>query len=457
MARWSEVSVQELGGFDRLDAEYYDPELLGLEDRLEASGWEVAPLGELVREGARVVYESTEILAEPELPGDGVQFLQAAAVSSALPVVETAALGWVRTADWERYPNGRIRPGEVLVEVKGKAEKVAIVPDDISARTLVTGTLFKFLVDETRVSRNYLVAYLLSRYGRSFRTRTLVNTLIGFVSKDELYRIPVAIPSRGVQEDVAAAVARCLNADRVGRIAYAEADHAASAALPSVTQKPSLSWSTSANAAARWERLDAEYFQPAKWQVLEAMGSQPNHLLEEQFEVVRELFVPGRAESDDVVRNYDLSDALTPFLDPARAAIPASEVGSTKLRLRTGDLVISRLRSYLRQIALVIDADGVPAVGSTEFIVLRPCGVISAEALLVFLRSSAAQVILKWSQDGSNHPRFDNRMLLGLPIPRSLLESQSEIQGLVTSAIAERRRAEAELSTAIELVEKAIG
>src|SRR4051812_38925528 len=104
MARWSEVGVRELGGFDRLDPEYYDPELLRLEEKLETTGWRVAPLGEIVRSGARVVYENTEILEAPTDRTAAVRFLQAAAVSSVLPTIELSALGWVRREDWERYP-----------------------------------------------------------------------------------------------------------------------------------------------------------------------------------------------------------------------------------------------------------------------------------------------------------------------------------------------------------------
>ncbi|MBK9617408.1 MAG: hypothetical protein IPO35_18630 [Uliginosibacterium sp.] len=60
------------------------------------------------------------------------------------------------------------------------------------------------------------------------------------------------------------------------------------------------------------------------------------------------------------------------------------------------------------------------SVASTEFIVLRPKkgGLLSVEALLIYLRSRLPQIVFKWSQDGSNHPRFDERELLNLPLPR---------------------------------------
>jgi hypothetical protein len=68
---------------------------------------------------------------------------------------------------------------------------------------------------------------------------------------------------------------------------------------------------------------------------------------------VRLLFDPRDARGDEEVRNFDLTDALDPVLDDRLEPMPAAEVGSTKKHFRDGDLVISRLRSYLREIALV--------------------------------------------------------------------------------------------------------
>src|SRR5262249_44378467 len=113
-----------------------------------------------------------------------------------------SALGWVSREDWARYPQGRIRRGELLIEVKGLASKVAIVPDDFPEETLVTGTLFKLSPKTKIVETHYLLAYLLSKYGRGFRERCLTNTLIGFVSKEDLYAIPVPVPSKSNQKRI---------------------------------------------------------------------------------------------------------------------------------------------------------------------------------------------------------------------------------------------------------------
>ena len=127
-------------------------------------------------------------------------------------------------------------------------------------------------------------------------------------------------------------------------------------------------------------------------------------------------------------------------------------------RSQEGDLVVSRLRSYLKEIAIVESGGGVPMVASTEFIVLRPKSSASlpVEALMIYLRSALPQLVFKWSQDGSNHPRFDEGELLRLPIPRAVIADAKQYVQLVQSIKASRRRSTQLLEAAKRAVEIAI-
>jgi len=204
-------------------------------------------------------------------------------------------------------------------------------------------------------------------------------------------------------------------------------------------------------------RFDAEYFHPAKAQALADLRAISDVCVGDLFDSIRELWQPTEAKGLPV-RNYDLTDALDPFLDPAKPTTPPEEIASTKKRIAAGDLVVSRLRSYLREIAFVLPSDGAPTVASTEFIVLRPKKetTLSVEALLVYLRSRLPQVVFQWSQDGSNHPRFDERELLNLPVPRALIAGQATYEAAVRQMVTQRQRATRLLDAAKRAVEIAI-
>ncbi len=172
------------------------------------------------------------------------------------------------------------------------------------------------------------------------------------------------------------------------------------------------------------------------------------------------MFDPTTAKPGELVRNFDLTDALQPVLNDERPTMLAREVGSSKKRFAAGDVVISRLRAYLREIALVRTTSTVPAVGSSEFIVLRPRDVgkpaFSRAALLVFLRSSPVQTILKWSRDGSHHPRFGEEDLMCIPVPDAICAVAPKVEKLFEETLAARAQARALLAQAKRAVETAI-
>jgi type I restriction enzyme S subunit len=157
------------------------------------------------------------------------------------------------------------------------------------------------------------------------------------------------------------------------------------------------------------------------------------------------------------VRNYDLTDALVPLLDAEKEPGYAGDIGSMKKVLKDGDVVISRLRAYLKEVAVVRTGDDILSIGSSEFIVLRPKDkAISPETLIVFLRSAPVQTILKWCQDGSQHPRFSESDLLSIAVPDAVAKVSEQITKIVKDGFTARHRARKLLEAAKRAVEIAI-
>jgi type I restriction enzyme, S subunit len=275
LAVWSIVNFSELKSDTRLDAEYYQPLFLKFESLLSRTGFPIVNLGSLVIEGYRVVYENTNILEEEFNPECHVKFLQATNILNGFPVIEKSSMGWVNRSDWDRYTQGRMKPGEILIEVKGKAEKVAIVPDDSLDEILVTGTLYKMMIDENKIDRNYVFVYLLSKLGCSFRDRGKTNTLISYVNKDDLYSIPIPIVPSTVQIDVKKDYQKAYESYKHSQSLYAEAE----ALLLNELGLDTLDLSTQKTYVANFsetvegDRFDAEYFQPKYYRVLDALKS----------------------------------------------------------------------------------------------------------------------------------------------------------------------------------------
>lgn len=129
----------------------------------------------------------------------------------------------------------------------------------------------------------------------------------------------------------------------------------------------------------------------------------------------------------------DTTHARDGLLDIPAALRASASAKSAKKIARGGDLVVSRLRPYLRQIALVhpraLDAAlGRPLALSTEFYVLAPRHEGDDLAfLLPFLLGERAQAILAAAQEGGHHPRVPRASLLALRVPETIIRSRRRL------------------------------
>lgn len=438
----------------RIDPEYFIKEAISAFRRLKTE----PRLSSFVKEGYRVIYENTKIVEREEGIANGLPlFLQSADIDT--PFINEEGIACAPAEDWERYPKGKIKIGELLIEVKGKAEKIAVVPQGFPKKTLVTGTCYKMSTHKPW-QRSLLIAHLTGRYGSILKGRLKTNLLVAFISRDDLYRIPVPQLSETLNAKIHIFVEGALATrnEILGQQRRAESVLMAALGTGDWSPPEPLKYTASASSARAAARLDAQYFMPSKEQVRKSLGALPGRLLSARVDSIRDQWLPEGTRPGTVVRNYDVTDALVPILNSKKEPSAAEDIGSMKKVLRDGDVAMSRLRAYLKEIAVVRTSDNILSVGSSEFIVLRPKGggCISPETLVVFLRSEPVQTILKWCQDGSQHPRFSESDLLSIPVPDAVLQVSAKITALMLKSFAARRRAVALLDAAKRAVEIAI-
>ncbi|MGG7091748.1 restriction endonuclease subunit S [Campylobacter sp. 1BO] len=128
---------------------------------------------------------------------------------------------------------------------------------------------------------------------------------------------------------------------------------------------------------------------------------------------------------------YDLTHSLGNFLQDTELS---NDLGSGKKLAIENDFVISRLRSYLQEIA-VVQPKKHKQFFSTEYLIYRPkTDKISANTLLAFSLSKPVQNILNKSQYGTEHPRFYEFVFNEMPIPNSIFALNNEIDEIMKNA-----------------------
>ena len=435
----------------RLDAEYWHPEAIEI---AKIIGQEMT-LGNCIKEGYRVVYENTEILRTDEAKQmDLPKFIQATDIKSPMINIENA--GYVREEDWQQYPKGRIQKGEILLEVKGDVKKVAIVPDDFRDKALVSGTLYKFSVNE-KVNKYFLAIYLSCNYGQRLKDRLVSNIATPFISKSELYTIPVPCLDKRIQSEIEKAYVLGVNKQKIScQDIYIQAQTLLLSELGFTNWQPKhrLTFVKNYSDTEQVERIDAEYYQPKYEEIAHAIKSCSGgwDTLENLVDLKDENFRPADKteykyiELANIAGNGEIAGCMIEQGQdlPSRA----------RRKVATGDVIVSSIEGSLDSIAL-IDEEYDQALCSTGFYVVNSQA-FNSETLLVLLKSIVGQLQLKKGCSGTILTAINKDEFGKVILPIIVEEKQAQIQRKVVESFRLRKQSKHLLECAKRTVEIAI-
>ena len=404
------------------------------------------PLGELAEVG------DGDHAKFPEEDDGTVPYLQARDFGG---FVEPVSHAFVTQEYFEQNRRSEITANNVLFSIMGTVGRVGITAPAFTP--CIANRAVGIIRPHSGTPASFLFAYLGSRIARALIAGYSSGGVQQRINLDLLRKLKVpTFSDRFVKAiDEAVHTAFRVRSQSMRRLETAESAVVEAVGLAKWTPEMPLSYCRKAKDVFAAERFDAEYYTPAKFSVLARLGAMPHAVISSYYMSMREMFDPSREKGE--VRNFDVTDALKPVLDDGMEPVAVGQLGSAKKVLRSGDVAISRLRSYLKEIALV--RTSTPAVGSSEFIVLRKLhhtSELSPETLMVFLRSLPVQIVLKYSQDGSNHPRFSDAELLAVPVPNVLLKMQQRVDRLVNESLDARDTSVFLLETTKRAVEVAI-
>lgn len=170
---------------------------------------------------------------------------------------------------------------------------------------------------------------------------------------------------------------------------------------------------------------------PERYDPRRNVGEHSGHFLSDVAEIISEQRTSGKLNPDNSFLVLDTTHAKEGLILFVGLPCNQEEIKSAKKIIQPGDVIVSRLRPYLHQVAYV-DA-GLTQKGtltllcSTEFFVLRSNNQQSIAFLVPLLLSEDIQTILAASQEGGHHPRFNRETLIRLPIPDKVWKARQEL------------------------------
>ena len=180
--------------------------------------------------------------------------------------------------------------------------------------------------------------------------------------------------------------------------------------------------------------LAPEFYHPDKLAAKQHLEKLNKNKIKDHFYNIREIFDPKKGNLIQSSVVFDLSDVNSYFLYGGKKVTSSEEVGSAKKIFSQNDVLISRLRPYLKEVSFIGFNEKLK-LASTEFVVLRQRDKsYYPETLFAYLISKEVQNILLWSVTGTEHPRFNENYFLNLTLPNFSKEIQNEIKRIIQSA-----------------------
>lgn len=427
----------------RLDAEFFRPDYLQVQRRLEAIG------------SRKLIDFQVNIRHPKEIKrnyvDNGVLLLRGQNVRP-LSIDLTANPVCISEEDAERLKENTIYHKDILIMRSGANVGQCAIYLENNPAISMSDTL---IIRSGNLNPFFLAIFLNSRYGKALIERGKYGSAQPHIAPPFLYQIPV--PNwEDLQAKIEKTYLQSKELTELSKTRYAEAQTLLLSELGLADWQPkhTLTFATDYASMQRAERTDADYFQPKYNDIINAIKSYPRgwgvvanqvHLKDSNFKPEPEMEY-NYIELADIGSSGEIEDCMVAQGQdlPSRA----------RCKVNTGDVIASSIEGSLESIALVTEEYD-NALCSTGFHAIDS-DVLNSETLLVFLKSSAGQLQLKKGCSGTILTAINREEFGRIVVPFITADKQAEIQQKVTEFFNLRKHAKDLLECAKRAVEIAI-
>ena len=436
-------SIVEASHSLRLDAEFFRPDYLQIQNRLEEIG------------SRRLIDFQVNIRHPKEIKRNyvpnGVLLLRGQNVRP-LSIDLTANPVYISEEDAERLKENTIRYKNILIMRSGANVGQCAIYLESNPAISMSDTL---IIQSGDLNPFFLTIFLNTKYGKALIERGKYGSAQPHIAPPFLYQIPVP-HWENLQTEIEKTYLRSKHLTELSKTRYVETQTLLLAELGLADWQPrhELTFATDYASMQRAERVDADYFQPKYDNIISAIKSYPsgwgtigNHAqlkdsnfkpepeMEYKYIELANIGSSGEANSCMVERGQDL---------PSRA----------RCKVNAGDVIVSSVEGSSESIALITEEYD-NALCSTGFHAINS-DMLNSETLLVFLKSGIGQLQLKKGCSGTILTAINRDEFSKIIVPIISSEKQDEIQQKIVESFNLRQQTKDLLECAKQAVEIAI-
>ncbi len=442
MAVWSEIRLKSLAAGRRLDAEYYQPELLRYEKAVKTyrGGWKrLEEIADIITDGDHL---------KRNYQAQGVLFLTSEDVSEHwIDYSSTLRID----PEYERtLARARSEVGAVFLTKTGKWYGKAAV-------CLRPEPVFNISADIAKIrlkagyDPHFLACYLNSNVGYFLVRRESTGGSRDRIILENLRRIPVPIVLAPHKDYRRAVQAIDLANERAYRyLAEAETFLVSALGLDRLDLTRRLFYERSYKDVSAAGRLDAEYHNPRAQNLIAAL-SRDRRVVSDVARLATRRFRPVPGVEFQYV---EIGDVGASGMAESNSVMGEETPSRAQWIVQPGDVITTTVRP-IRRLSAIVTHDQAGYVCSSGLAVLKPTD-IEPELLLVYLRLPLVCELLDLHTTASMYPAISTPDLMKFPVSLPDAATRRMIVAKVKESFTARREARRLLDDAKQMVEDAI-
>lgn len=444
---YSIIKKSQLEGAQRIDAEYYQPEYLGIDKIISDSNFKtINDLSEKVFSGP---FGST--LKSESYQAEGIPFIRIGDISDVF--INKDNLVFISPKEHRRIYSTHLEPGDIVFSKIGTVGRLSIISDELGEVNISENNIGIRISSLNPEQKAYLLFFLLSKYGQLQILRKGSGNIQQKINVVDIENIKVPLWKGEFFDEI---WRKIKNQRYLSLQFYQQAEDLLleELGLKDFKLENELFAVVDYSTVETANRTDAEFYQTKYQKLKDGLEGKIKPLIS-LVEAVRPNFDPINTPDKEFryveLANINSSNGL---IDGYEAVLGKEAPSRAKRILKTGDVIVSSVEGSLDKVALVSkDQEGYLA--STGFFQFRS-GSIAPEVLLVLMKSIVMQWQLKQHCAGTILTAVPAEALSKIYIPQVSSSVSGQIVNFVVTSHTTRRKSKELLEQAKEKVETSI-
>lgn len=449
---YSITQKSQLEGALRLDAEYFQPKYLDVENSIRRTNifkvW-----GDIDGKFITGPFGS-EFNVENYIPSGKFRYVRGKDVKKFF--LEENDNVYVPENDFNRLRKYSLVDGDILISVVGTNGNTVVIDDN----NLPSMFSCKSTVFRGKINPYYLITFLNCRYGQQQLERNARGAVQTGLNIDDLRSVLIYIPAEKSQLEISNSIMESKNELSNSKEFYNEAENLLlkGLVLENFEVEQKLYSVVNFSDCQKANRIDAEYFQPKFFELFEIISKNSRvELLGNVSKIQRGSLIDPQFYSDSGIQYIRGADFSNGRVSREKAVfIDEKFQHKNETIVNSGDIVFASIGS-VGNLAIVDQnsADSYISNNLSKIVSLNE-GKVIPEYLLVVLRSIIGQSLFEKESSQTAQPKISDSQVKSFMIPILPKSTQEKIADLVRKSHSARKKSKALLEEAKRKVEELI-